>query len=96
MKMVIVGLLVLVAGLVYRVFDLGVTITYLKESAIESQQHLLALKTYQRAPCSIDRSVDLPSFEKQGATYFAGLRFECRPKDGSAGSVFFYAPRDGS
>lgn len=96
MKMVIASLLVLVAGLVYRVFDLGVTLTYLKEGAHESQQHLLAMKTYQRAPCSIDRSVDLPSFEKQGATYFAGLRFECKPRDGSAGSVFLYSPAAGS
>lgn len=96
MKTVIAGLLVLVAGLAYRVLDLGVTITYLNESAHESQQQLLAMKTYQRAPCSIDRSVDLPSFEKQGATYIAGLRFECRPKDSSTGSIFFYAPRDGS
>lgn len=88
----IVILVVLILVMSYRIFDLGVTLTYLKGELEDTQRQAEIFRIFQRSPCvQLD---DIPkkfsAFEKGGLLYINSLAFECRNDKDTAEKLLHY------
>ena len=83
---VIAALIVLCVVLAYRIFDLGVSYSYLNDALKSYQSELRVVSRFQRLPCSsIDtNSKDLLIFKKEGLLVIDGFEFECKLFPGDA------------
>ena len=90
--MVIVVLVSALCVSVYRIFDLGVTITYMESSLDRQKQKIAALDKYQRIDClGGEQLIDflkenfepIEIFEKQGSIIIDGFPFHCVSKNGN-------------
>ncbi len=80
-KNVLIAILIIVTvALMYRIFDLGVTITYLEDDLARSQNVSRILQKFHRSRCIPVEEIaeEFYTFEKEGFTVIGGVKFECK------------------
>ena len=78
--------------LLYRIFDLGVTITYLEDDLERALNQSKLLIQLQRAPCTEINNIpnDSSVFEKDGSIVIDNVVFECTRKDNANEDTLYY------
>lgn len=84
-------LFVLLVISAYRVFDMGVTTTYMEGDLDTSHQLVESLVEFQRSNCeSINGSPGKDwIFKQDGFIIIAGFRFECRASEDGKNKLFY-------
>jgi hypothetical protein len=80
------------AILVYRIFDLGVTHTYLSDELSRTQNEKRIVSRFQRTQCSsinVD-SKDFSVFKKEKLIVIDGVAFECKMSLGNSESLLHH------
>ena len=80
-KYLVIGALIAIcAALTYRIFDLGVSYSYLRDDLKFHQREIKVVSRFQRSPCSsIDMNTDdFVIFQKKELIVIDGFEFECK------------------
>ncbi|MBK7898053.1 MAG: hypothetical protein IPJ99_01525 [Betaproteobacteria bacterium] len=91
-NMLVVGLFVCCLVLIFRIYDLGVTLTYLKDDLTQAQNNLHTISEFQRNNCSLayGKIDGVNIFRKANKIVINTLEFECKPlENGSEGLLYF-------
>lgn len=86
-NMSILILLLLIILLTYRVFDLGMSLTFSKNELLESKHMIRMVALYQRKNCS-GRDESKSVFRKNGKYHIEGVPFVCLKESG----ILIYSP----
>jgi hypothetical protein len=91
----ITALIVVCAIFAYRIFDLGVSYSYLSDDLKSHQRELKVVGRFQRLPCSsIDMyKDDFLIFQKEGLIVIDGFEFECKLFPGETRKLLYYVGR---
>ena len=91
-NVVILILTIIILFLAYRVFDLGVTLTYSEQEISNLQKEAQILEMFQRAPCLPLEKIpeDFMPFEKEGFLVIGTLKFVCTQEENSNQKIFLY------
>jgi len=85
-------LIFLLSASIYRIFDLGVSLTYLQSELEQTQKQVDIVRTYQRSPCVVVEKIPgkFSAFKKGDFIFINGLAFECKMDMKSNQKLFNY------
>ncbi len=89
-NILIIFLIITVVALLYRIFDLGVTITYLEADLTRSQKVSRVVQKFQRSRCiPVEEIADeFYAFKKEGYYIIGGVKFKCKMNEDRKVKVF--------
>jgi hypothetical protein len=96
-NLAILALVLLVIFLGYRIFDLGVTMTYSSDAIERQRKVILIISKYQGKDCDeVIGSEQLKDdlFLKDGKVVIEGVEFECKRETSGRGLLFSIVEND--